>query len=86
MRIQPVQSEYNAFTAGTYLELHNAKVLEKQLGYGNKHYYGCYGRYGNQCQQISTQWSHWRNNCRVWCIFRHRRQRSSTKKQLHSRI
>ena len=64
MRIQPVKSEYIAFIE--MVDLHNAKVLEKQLGYRNKHCYDCYG---NQCQQISTQWSHWRNNCRVWCIF-----------------
>ena len=54
MQIQPVQSEYNAFIAG---RLAQCKGLEKQLGYGNKHYYGCYG---NQCQQISTRvWNDW---------------------------
>ena len=41
MRIQPVQSEYTAFIAG---RLAQCKGAREQLGYGNKHYYGCYGQ------------------------------------------
>ena len=39
------------------IDLHNEKVLEKQLEYDNKLLWLLWFGYGNQCQQIGTQWS-----------------------------
>ena len=72
MPIQPATSEYNGFIA-----VRIAQLLEKQPGFGNSLLWLLW-----LLMPADLQWSHWRNNRRVWCryIWIHHRQVSSAKK------